>query len=757
MTRSERGLSRSTIGVLLLTMSWLGCTSYESEEEVSTEYNKLMKAHNDRRAKDNRLAGIDADLAALREDFASLDDEALRLLAASSFGLTGIDEETLLKLLPELRRPPLKNQHGLLARVPVDEELWIIEKPSSAASAGGSSTDDHPGCGALVARLPSRSVEVPVPLRHTAVKGQVSGFVATVDVVQVFENPFDEKIEALYVFPLPHDAAVSEFVMQIGERRIRGIVRKREEAREIYLAARAQGKVASLLTQERPNVFTQAVANIEPGKRIDIQIRYFHALVWADGGYEFVFPMVVGPRFNPPCTTGGIGAAGRGAEGRSGQAAEVSYLRPGERSGHDVELALAIDAGVAIEAIECPSHAVETSCPAPERAEVKLAAGDRIPNRDFVVRFKVAGETLKTRLMVHRGEAGSAFALMLYPPAKIGRLERQPLELVFVLDCSGSMEGEPLAIGKRAIERALKRLTEDDSFQIIRFSDQSTQLGPRPLPASPANVARGLEYLSSLRSEGGTMMLSGIRAALEGPPDAERRRIVSFVTDGYIGNEDEIFAEVGRRLGPARIFSFGVGSSVNRHLLEGLARLGRGAAAFVGLDESAARAADLFYERASRPALTDLSIDWGGAAVADVYPRRVPDLLAGRPVVLSGRFAGPAPAAVRIRGRIGKEERTLEVGIEPERAAAEHPGIAAVWARKRIEVLTDLALAAGPGERGELVGEIERTALAHGLVSARTAFIAVDSLSRTAGDHGTTVPVSVPVPAGVRYETAVGE
>ena len=632
------------------------------------------------------------------------------------------------------------------------EELWVIERtdPNLQIRPG----DDDPGTGALMARQASKK-DVPLPLQHTDVKAHVSAWISSVDVTQRFHNPFDDKIEAVYVFPLPVDAAVSEFVMTIGERHIRGIIREREEARKIYEEAKSQGYVASLLSQERPNVFTQSVANIEPGKSIDVSIRYFHTLAYVDGGFEFVFPMVVGPRFNPPGSTQGVGAVARGDHGASRQATEVQYLKPVERSGHDIALSVEIDAGVAIEEIACSSHAIAKESPAPEKAKVTLSPNDRIPNKDFVLRCKVAGASVKSSLLAHRDKRGGFFTLMLVPPADLATLRRRPVELVFVLDCSGSMQGAPLAKAKGALERALKRLEPDDTFQIVRFSNSASALGPAPLPATPANVRRGLDYLASLQSEGGTMMLEGIRAALDFPRDPDRLRVVSFMTDGYIGNEMEIFAEVRKRLGAARIFSFGVGSSVNRYLLEGLARIGRGAVAFVGLDDAAGAEVDRFYERIRRPALSDITVDWGGLEVSDVYPHRIPDLVVGRPVLVTGRFAGAEPPrSVRIRGQSGGEASAFDVSLRPDGAAGSHPAIPLVWARAKIAELSDFAVV---DPEAEYAGLARKTALEFGLVSAYTSFLAVDASRRTEGDHGTTVPVAVPVPDGVKYETTVKE
>ncbi len=243
-------------------------------------------------------------------------------------------------------------------------------------------------------------------------------------VTQQFHNPFDQKVEAVYIFPLPQNAAINEFIMTVGDRKIRGIIREREEAERIYQAARDQGHVASLMTQERPNIFTQKVANIEPGKAIDIDITYFNTLAYRDGWYEFVFPMVVGPRFNPPGFTDGVGAVASGNTGTSGQKTEVEYLRPDERSGHDIDVTVFLDTGVSIEKMECATHDTTMTRKGPGRAIVSLDANDTLPNRDFVFRYKVAGDKVKSAMIAHRDHRGGYFTLMLFPPAELKSLRR---------------------------------------------------------------------------------------------------------------------------------------------------------------------------------------------------------------------------------------------------------------------------------------------------------------------------------------------
>ncbi|MHC4433095.1 MAG: VWA domain-containing protein, partial [Planctomycetota bacterium] len=447
-----------------------------------------------------------------------------------------------------------------------------------------------------------------------------------------------------------------------------------------------------------------------------------------------------------------VGAVARGKAGISGQKTEVQYLKPGERSGHDVSLAVDIDAGVAIEQLVCSSHVITNSSASRQRKMVKLSSLDSIPNKDFVLRYKVAGKKVKSALVTHSDKRGGFFTLMLYPPENLSYLKRAPMEMIFVLDCSGSMSGKPIAKAKQAITRALRKLQPDDTFQVIRFSNNASQLGPDPVAATPANIRRGLKYVESLHGSGGTMMIEGIRAALGFAHDPRRFRLVSFMTDGYIGNEAEILGEIHNRLGASRIFSFGVGSSVNRYLLDRMAALGKGAVAYIGLDDSAGEIVDQFYDRISHPALADVTIDWGTMDVTDLQPSRIPDLFVGRPIIVTGRFKGGRSTTIRVSGSVGDLTQEIDIPVDLADSSATHPGVACVWARKKIETLGNLATY---DSNPDLPGEIKQVALEYGLMSSYTAFIAVDSSRKTEGDHGITVAVPVPVPDGVRYETTV--
>jgi Ca-activated chloride channel family protein len=430
----------------------------------------------------------------------------------------------------------------------------------------------------------------------------------------------------------------------------------------------------------------------------------------------------------------------------------VQYLRPEQRSGHDIALTVNLDAGVEVEKVESRNHQIKVKRESPRRAAVVLDPADNVPNRDFVLRYKVAGEQTKSGLLAQKDEKGQGyFTLMLIPPNDLAGLPPRPLEMVFTLDVSGSMNGAPIEQSKAAMRYALTQMGPDDTFQVVQFASGANRLSERPLPATPENVRRALAYIDRTRGAGGTMMLEGIRASLDAPHDESRLRFVSFLTDGYIGNEAEIFRAVKSALGPARVFSFGVGSAPNRYLLDGLARNGRGAVAYLGLNDDATDVMAHFYQRIRRPALTHVQVDWGGMQVSDVFPREIPDLFVGRPVVLTGKFAGNADGkSIRVRGRVGNEVQSVEVPVRTRRGASTARRCRRVGAhedrrpRRRGGLAGNADVAARSGRSRWSTGSCRR--------SPRSS---PSTPHPTAGSFGTTVGVPVPVPQGVRYETAV--
>ena len=615
---------------------------------------------------------------------------------------------------------------------------------------------------------------VDVPLKHTDVRIRVSGYVAEVDVTQTFHNPYDRKIEAVYAFPLPTGAAVNRLRLTTGGETVAGTLHRRDEAGAIYKAAKEAGKVAALLEEERANLFTQSVANIEPGAEVVVAIHYVQEVPYDHGTYELVFPMVASPRYVPGAVRTAAPAAGGKAGAGVGSAADTErvpdasrvtplYLPPDTRSSHDIFVLADIEAaGLPLHDISSPSHTIATEvagpgcptcCCAPRiwlpagATRVTLGAGDTIPNKDFVLRWRLDGAAPAATVLTHRGptDATGAFFLMIEPPLEASAPVATPRELVFVLDTSSSMEGKPLAKAKEVVKKSLHAMGPDDTFQIVRFSDRASALGPKPLAASKHNVDLALAWVDGLAAAGGTEMLDGVKAALDFPHDAARLRIVLFLTDGYIGNEDEVLAAVHARLGASRLFSFGVGTAVNRYLLEEMAALGRGAVEVVRPDEDTAAAVERFHARIARPVLTDLRLDWKGLAVSDVVPAEVPDLFLGQPLVVHGRYAKAGAAKVELSGLLGGRRVTIPLDVTlPEREDA-HAAVSTVWAKARIRELSRALL---KKDDPKIVEAATVIALQNELLSKWTSFVAV-STKTTKGGPAETVGVPLEAPDGL--------
>ena len=575
------------------------------------------------------------------------------------------------------------------------------------------------------------------PLKHTDVKAEISGFISRVVVTQQFENPFKEKIEAVYTFPLPQNAAVDDMTMMVGERTIRGRILEREEARVVYEAAKSSGKVASLLDQERPNIFTQSVANILPGEQVKITISYVETLSYVNGAYEFVFPMVVGPRYIP----GTVPDASR---------ISPAMVPPATRSGHDVSLEVTLDAGLIIDSLSSTSHPVDIQRPDIHSARLRLKENSTIPNKDFVMRYDVATQAIQDAVLTHRSEKGGFFTMILQPPERVAVADVTPKELVFVLDTSGSMQGFPIEKAKETMKLALDSLNPSDTFNLITFAGDTSILFPAPVPATTANLRKAQAFLRSREGSGGTVMMKAIEAALKPSDDQSHIRIVCFMTDGYVGNEMEIIAEVQKHPN-ARVFAFGIGSSVNRFLLDKIAEAGRGEVEYVSLNDDGSAAARRFHERVRSPLLTDISIDWNGLPVADVYPQRIPDLFSAKPVVVTGRFTAPGRASIRLKGRLAGNDFVREIPVELPDTMASHDVLASLWARARVDDLMsqDFAGAQTGNMRADLKDTITQLGIEYRLMTQFTSFVAVEEMIVTDGGQPRRIDVPVESPEGV--------
>lgn len=596
-----------------------------------------------------------------------------------------------------------------------------------------------------------------LPLTRTDVDAEVSGQVTSVSVTQRFHNGSTVPIEATYVFPLPDDAAVDAMEMHIGARVLRAQIDRRAQAQARYERARDEGRHAALLEQERPNVFTFRVANIDPGADIEVRTHFFGMARYDDQTYSWAFPMVVGPRYIPgtPLPRAPSGTGAHPDTDRVPDASRISpaYVPPTMRSGHAVTLRVRLDAGAALEHVESLAHEVVSQRTSDAAVDLTLRDKDEIPNRDFVLRWKVAAPALRATVMAHRdAPQGSGYlALSLEPRHDAPPTETTAREIVFLLDTSGSMQGPPLAAVKSAITRALSGMRPDDTFQVIDFADTASAFAPSPLAATPENIARALDYLRGLSASGGTNQLAGIHAALSMPGDPMRLRDVVFMTDGYIGNEAVVLALTHREIGNARIFSFGIGSSVNRYLLDEVALAGRGTAEYLRPDEDPEATIARFYDRIARPYLTDVEVDWGGLPVRDATPNPSPDLSSLSPLTVFARYDRGAHGTVTIRGRLHGRPYAQTVDVTLPEVETAHAAVSSLWARQHIAALSR---AEHVTPTPELAEQITGIALAHHLLSAHTSFVAVDEREGASRDRPVRVDQPAEAPEGVNLQSA---
>ena len=596
-----------------------------------------------------------------------------------------------------------------------------------------------------------------LPLEHTAVFAELTGFVARVDVVQTYHNPAEAPIEAIYTFPLPENAAVDDMRIRIGERIIRAEIRKRAEAKAEYEAAKANGHTAALLEQERPNIFTQSVANIAPGESIEVSISYVQPLTHDNGRYEWVFPMVVGPRFIPGNATGKHGPGWALDTDEVDDASRITppILGAGTRSKHDIDVEVIVDPGLLIEDIGVPTHDVDATAHADGTMQLRLSPADRIPNRDFVLRYAVPGDGIEaTHFAAPDADGpGGTVSLLVQPPARAEA--PAPREVVFVVDVSGSMSGAPLAQAKAAMRRALRGLSPDDTFNVYTFSGGTARAFEAMHPGNADNIERALRFIENARAGGGTYLANAVDRALSPPVEAGRDRFVVFLTDGYVGNERAIFggaealvAAQKRNKRRARVFAMGIGSSVNRHLIDGLSTAGDGAALYVTLSETPDEAVDRFWRMVDTPILTDIHVDWGALAVDAVEPATLPDLLASRPLVVLARYGAPGRGVVTVRGKARGKDVAIPIEVELPARVADGAGRAlpTLWARARVETLSRRLWR---GHDAQAVEDITALGLRHRIVTEYTSFIAVDT-SRVVGDgKPNTVVQPVEAPLGV--------
>lgn len=582
----------------------------------------------------------------------------------------------------------------------------------------------------------------PLPLKSTHVEVSIQGSFANVVVRQRYTNAATFPLEAAYVFPGSTRAAVHGLTLFVGERRIEAKVKEKVAARRVYEQAKTEGRTAGLLEQQRPNVFQMNVANILPGDEITVELRYSEFLAPTAGVYEFVYPGVVGPRYRQPAA---------GEEDPEDAWIANPYLRQALLDPSAYQIRVALDSPVALAGAQCRTHPVRIDYASPRSARIQTtdATGS---NRDFILHYRLAGATIDSGLMVGEFDGEQYFLLMLQPPARPRPGQIPPREYVFIVDVSGSMAGFPLEISCTLMERLLGQLRPQDRFNLLLFAGGSELLAPASVTATPENVRSAVQMLEQRQGGGGTELLPALQRALSLPVDENASRSFVVITDGYVAIEREAFDLVNRHLGRANLFAFGIGSSVNRHLVEGLARLGQGEP-FIATDAATAvGVAQRFADYVGSPVLTRLQASFEGMQAFQVEPTALPDLLAERPLWMIGKWSGADAGRIVVQGRTGDAEYVSELSLARAQRVADGAELARLWARTRIARLEDYArLGEGEDEKAEVV----QLGLRYNLLTRHTSFVAVDDLApRTTGDLRS-VKQPLPLPAGVE-DSALG-
>lgn len=583
-----------------------------------------------------------------------------------------------------------------------------------------------------------------LPLKSTTARVNIAGVIADVVVTQVYKNEGRKPLEAIYIFPASTKAAVYGMKMTIGERVIIAKISKREDARKAYEQAKQQGKSASLLEQQRPNVFQMNVANILPGDAITVELKYTELLVPDEGFYEFTYPTVAGPRYsNQP-------AAGAPA---SEKWISNPFLREGELPTYNFDISIKLAAGLPIQEITCSSHKVNIGYEGANQAAVKLDSAERSGgNRDFILKYRLSGGKIESGLLLFEEKDENFFLLMLQPQKRVSENQIPPREYIFIVDVSGSMHGFPLDISKKLLKDLIGKLRPYDLFNILLFSGGSSLMAEQSLPATADNIQKAIYLIEHQQGGGGTELLPALKRALSLPKSEGFSRNVIIATDGYVSVEKEAFDLIRNSLGKANIFPFGIGSSVNRFLIEGMARAGMGEPFIVTKPEEAQKEAEKLRLLIQKPVLTGINMEHEQFGIYDVEPPGIPDVLAQRPVIVFGKWRGKARGKIILTGFAGNEHFRHVVDVSSVKPLEINVALRYLWARHRIAHLSDYNKLSPDDKR---IGEVTDLGLKYNLLTEYTSFIAVDSEVRLKNGQATTVTQPLPLPQGVS-DLAVG-
>jgi Ca-activated chloride channel family protein len=581
-----------------------------------------------------------------------------------------------------------------------------------------------------------------LPLKDTRVDISVSGVIADVKVRQIYRNEGARPINASYVFPASTRAAVYAMRMQLGNEIIVARIKEREEAKQEFEKAKEEGKSASLLEQERPNVFSMSLANIMPQEQVEIELRYTELLIPTENVYELVFPTVVGPRYQSP----------QDKNKEKDGFVQSPYLHQGQQPPSELHISARIAAGLPIYDLSCPSHQI---FPQWQNGVAQLTLDDSKPfegNRDFIVRYRLAGAQISSGLLLFQGADENFFLYMAQPPQRVAAEAVPPREYIFVVDVSGSMEGFPLNTSKRLLRNLIGKLRPTDLFNVVLFAGDSTVLSPQSLPANQENIGKAIALIEQQRGAGGTELLPAIQQAMSLPRQDGISRSLLLITDGFVGGEEGVFDHIKANLNRCNVFAFGIGTSVNRYLIEGVAKAGM-AEPFIVTDETeAAGAADKFREYVESPVLTDIQVRTIGFDVYDINPVKFPDLLAQRPIVLFGKWRGPATGQIELTGKTGQGIYTTQLDVASSQPDEANSALRYLWARSRIAELSDYGAYQVEDENKQ---EVTALGLKYNLLTRYTSFIAVREVVTNPTGSADDVQQASPLPLRVS-DLAVG-
>jgi Ca-activated chloride channel homolog len=573
-----------------------------------------------------------------------------------------------------------------------------------------------------------------LPLKETRADVRIAGVIADVVVTQVYRNEGTHPLNAKYVFPASTRAAVHGMTLQVGEHRIQAKIREKKRAQQEFDQARKEGKSAALLEQQRPNVFSMNVANVMPQDEIRVELHYSELLVPTDSTYEFVYPTVVGPRY-----------AGQPEEKKEDGWVKSPYLHQGEPPSYKLDIQARVAAGMPLQELLCPTHKTFVDWENDSSARVTLDPEEANGgNRDYILRYRLQGQQVETGLLLYPGQDENFFLLMVQPPQRVEVGQIPPREYIFVLDVSGSMHGFPLDTAKVLMRELIGSLRPTDSFNVILFAGGSRLLAPRSLPATPANVSQAIAEISRETGGGGTELGQALDQALALPGNEGVSRTTIVVTDGFISAEASVFEGIRKNLNRSNLFAFGIGSSVNRYLIEGMARAGQGEP-FVAIDaDEAKEVAKRFQEYVRSPALTDIAVHTEGFETYDVEPLSIPDLFADRPLVVFGKWRGQTTGTIRVTGLGGKGSYEKVFDTAEAESSEDNRALRYLWARERVRRLSD-----DGSENDETRLAVTELGLNYELLTRYTSFIAVHDVVRNPNGQAKDVDQPLPLPQGV--------